>query len=172
MVWKISCENIYFWHSPNVTAILSALCLVQSAQQLSFSCPALMFCKCQITGAHGHVGLKNEVQTDILLVHCYLEAVSAAADNGNLICSQQYSFPACYVISTNCNSISKRLDTGSIFHINCTLAGVFSPLSKIVVCDCHRHKKKKKKKSFPKYIQSSQLWMGYLNIHSLLPVLF
>lgn len=26
-----------------------------------------MFCECQITGTHGHVGLKNEVQTDILL---------------------------------------------------------------------------------------------------------
>lgn len=38
-----------------------------------------------------------------------------AADNSNLICSQQYSFPACYVISTNCNSISKRLGTASIF---------------------------------------------------------
>lgn len=82
-----------------------------------------MLCECQITGAHGYVGLKNKVQTDILLVHCCPEAVSAAVDNRNLICSQQYSFSACYVISTCCKSARKRADTGS-FPMNCSLAGV------------------------------------------------
>lgn len=100
------------------------LWLVQSAQQLSFSCPALMLRECQITGAYGHAGLKNKVQTDILLVHCYLEAFSAAVDNRTPICSQRYSFFAFYVISTYCNFTRKRLDTGR-FHINCTLAAVF-----------------------------------------------
>lgn len=123
-----------------MTAILSALCLVQSAQELSFSCPVLMFCECQITGAHGHVGLKNEVQTDRLLVHCYLEAVSAAADNRNLICSQQYSFPACYVISTK---LQQEPRYGKYFHTNCTPAGVFFPLSEEISIVT--------KKKFPKY---------------------
>lgn len=122
-----------------MTAILSALCLVQSAQELSFSCPVLMFCECQITGAHGHVGLKNEVQTDRLLVHCYLEAVSAAADNRNLICSQQYSFPACYVISTKLQQEPRKY-----FHTNCTPAGVF--FSHFLKKSASSHKKK-----FPKY---------------------